>query len=228
MPIPSLLFELGSRDLVDAQRLARAFPQTTIYSFECNPEAVRRCQCNYKLLTPEEQRRIHLVPKAVALADSVSTFHAIESKDYENIGAASMFPIDFNQCDEDNPDYRRPSPQQKIEVEGIRLDTFCRKISAFPEVLCMDLQGYELHALKSLGNVLEHHPQAILTETCLRSSYESSQGLSPSTFWDLYDFLTPYGFQYEGSDAYQFLLPPRPRPTARRADFNCLFVRSPT
>ena len=74
------------------------------------------------------------------------------------MGSSSMLKIDFSLRNKDDPDYNRENPQKEIIVNGIRLDTFINENNINNiDLLCMDLQGYELNALKSLGNHLYYN-----------------------------------------------------------------------
>ena len=108
-----------------------------------------------------------------------------------------MLQIDFTKRDVSDPDYGRENPQKEVCVTGTRLDTFIQE-EKIPKVdlLCMDLQGYELQALKSLGDDLRNVTY-ILTECSIQSTYTNG-----ATFGELYAYLSLFGFQYVCSNRF--------------------------
>ena len=68
------------------------------------------------------------------------------------MGASSCLKIDFSNRNKCDADYNRPNPQKEIIVPSVRLDTFLTRYKIDNiDLLCMDLQEYELFALFSLG-----------------------------------------------------------------------------
>lgn len=132
------IVEFGSRDGLDAVFLAEEFPKANIYTFECNPRQENICKSNIKL--SNNSNRIFFVNKGVG-EDSkrVKFFHYPE-----NIGASSLY-IHNNKLNKDDFSY----------IDLIRPESYFKKnrVSKI-DLLCMDIQGYELFALKGLGNYL--------------------------------------------------------------------------
>ena len=148
------IFELGSRDLLDAIKLINIY-NCKIYAFECNPDCLIECKKQILNCPHNIKDKIILVDKAVSLTDEYITFYPFDLTKYNNMGASSMLKIDFSLRDINDPDYNRENPQKQISVPGTRLDTFINEahISNI-DLLCIDLQGYELNAIKSLGTYL--------------------------------------------------------------------------
>jgi FkbM family methyltransferase len=92
--------------------------------------------------------------KAVSLADGPVPFYPFDLTKYNNMGSSSMLKIDFSKRNLSDPDYNKPNPQKEITVPGTRLDTYIKDKNINIDLLCMDLQGYELNALKSFGTRL--------------------------------------------------------------------------
>jgi FkbM family methyltransferase len=151
----NVIFELGSRDLLDALKLMAYYDKAVVYSFECNPECLVDCEENFSLMKDYIKNRIILVKNAVSENNGDVSFYPFDITKYNNKGASSMLKIDFSMRDPRDPDYNKPNPQKEIIVPGIRLDTFMesKNISNI-DLICIDLQGYELNALKSLGSYL--------------------------------------------------------------------------
>ena len=116
-----------------------------------------------------------------------------------------------------DPDYNKSNPQKEIIVPSTRLDNFLitTKINNI-DLLCIDLQGYELNALISLGDQLKN-VKYIITETCIKSTYDKG-----TTFDDLYDYLKKYNFIYVCSDEFEYNLPDNK--LIGFSEFNALFV----
>jgi FkbM family methyltransferase len=191
-----IIFELGSRDLIDAIALYKHY-NCKLYAFECNPDCLIECNTQLQQCDQLAKDHITLVDKAVSLTDDDISFFAFDLTKYNNMGASSMFKIDFSTRNKRDPDYNRENPQKEVKVKGVRLDTFMRDngISTI-DFLCMDLQGYELNALKSLGEDLRN-VKYIITETSIQSTY-----IGGATFAELNAYLSRYGFTYESSNAF--------------------------
>ena len=192
-----IIFELGSRDLVDAIKLLNYYDDSKIYSFECNPDCLVECKKNLSNLEEDIKKRIFLIDKAVSIINGDVLFYPFDLQKYDNMGASSMLKIDFSTRSQDDPDYNLPDYQKEIIVDGIRLDTFINdnKINNI-DLLCIDLQGYELNALKSLGNLL-HNIKYIITECSIVSTYKYG-----ATFKELNEYLTNFNFKYVSSNKF--------------------------
>jgi FkbM family methyltransferase len=190
------IFELGSRDIIDAIKLQKYY-EATVYAFECNPDCLKECDRNIEGTT-----NIILVRKAISQVDGPVKFFPFDLQKYNNMGASSMLQIDFSKRDPSDPDFNIPSPQMEISVPGTRLDTFIDTYN-IPSIdlLCIDLQGYELSALKSLGNKL-NGVRYIITECSIQSTY-----INGATFEQLLAYLEGYGFRYICSNVYKYLYP---------------------
>lgn len=185
------IFELGSRDLIDGIKLLNYFEESKIYSFECNKDCLDECNKNLSLLNEKMKERLYLINKAVSIKNGEVSFYPFDLEKYNNMGASSMLKIDFTGRDKNDPDYNLPNPQKEIKVEGIRLDTFMNenKIKNI-DLLCIDLQGYELNAIKSLGDYLEN-VKYIISECSITSTY-----INGVTFKELNEYLNKYNFKY--------------------------------
>lgn len=184
-----IIFELGSRDLVDARRLHEYYG-ATVYAFECNPDCLEACKKTAAEFTPTQTENIHLIDKAVSLESGPITFYPFDLTKYDNMGSSSLLKIDFSNRAASDPDAGRENPQKVVTVEGTRLDVFCEQTGVTPELLCMDLQGYELCALQSMGERLKS-VQYIISEASIKSTY-----VGGVNFLDIHMFLEGLGFRY--------------------------------
>lgn len=199
----NIIFELGSRDLIDAVILVNYFNKSKIYSFECNPDCLIECHKNMNILKDENiKNKINLIEKAVSINNGIVSFYPYDLKKYNNMGASSMLIVDFTMRNIDDPDYYNENPQIKINVDGIRLDTFINQHNIDKvDMLCIDLQGYELNAIKSLGDNLKN-VKYIITECSIHTTY-----IDGSTFKELNDYLNQYNFKYIISNKFGYNFP---------------------
>jgi FkbM family methyltransferase len=191
------IFELGSRDLIDAIKLVNHFEDSKIYAFECNSDCLIECKKNFNNLNEDIKKRLFLIDNAVSITNGPVTFYPFDLQKYNNMGASSMLKIDFSLRDTSDPDYNLPNPQKEITVNGIRLDNFIydHKIENI-DLLCIDLQGYELNAIKSLGDSL-YSVKYIITECSIQSTYRGG-----ATFKELNEYLSKYNFKYVSSNKF--------------------------
>ena len=202
------IFELGSRDLLDAIKLSEYF-NCKVYAFECNPDCIIQCKKNINI-----NDNVILIEKAVSLENKKMIFYPFDLSVYDNMGSSSMLKIDFSTRNTSDPDYNKPNPQKEIEVDGIRLDTFTN----IPDLLCIDLQGYELNAIKSLGDKL-NGVKYIITECSINSTY-----IGGASFIELNDYLNLYGFKYKVSNKFNYDYPDLN--LKYFSEFDALFIKS--
>lgn len=174
---PSRIFEIGTRDCLDAITFTRSFPDAMVYAFEPNPKTIPAAMAN-----AASHPHIIVVPQAVCEHDGVTEFYQSATP---NDGCSSLFPPSGKY------DVVEPMPQVKITVPATRLDTFmdCFKIPSV-DALWLDAQGAELAILKSLGSKLTGL-QAVWTEFSYDHIYKD-QPLLP----DLTAFLEAAGIHF--------------------------------
>lgn len=194
-------FELGSRDLQDAV-LLKNYYNCKVYAFECNPDCLVECNKTMATFNESDKSQIYLINKAVSLDNGDITFYPFDLTKYNNMGSSSLLKIDFSMRNRSDPDYNRTNPQKEITVKGIRLDTFMtdNNISNI-DLLCIDLQGYELNALKSLGDKI-NKVRYIITECSIQNTY-----INGASFLELHAFLEQNGFTYVCSNKFGINFP---------------------
>lgn len=191
------IFELGSRDLIDAKKLINHYNNAICYSFECNPDCLIKCKENKANFNEDENNRIILVENAVSIDNKKVLFRPFDLSIYNNMGASSMLEIDFSMRNKSDPDYNKGKVQKEIEVNGIRIDTYMKNNNIKNiDLLCIDLQGYELQAIKSLGEKLKT-VKYIITECSITSSYKNG-----TNFSELNNYLEQHGFKYNNSNIF--------------------------
>lgn len=211
-----VVFELGSRDLRDAYGLQR-FYNADVYAFECNPDCLAACRAHQQAWLND---RVHLVSTAVTLEDGPTSFFPFDLEKYDNMGASSMLRIDFSGRAPTDPDFCRPNPQTEVRVAGTRLDTFLAQRPDIERVdmLCIDLQGYELNALISMGSHLSR-VKYVIVECAIRSTY-----VGGAAFVDVAAHLGKHGFAYRCSNRFGSAYPNVDAANGI-CEFDALFVR---
>ena len=149
------IFEFGCNDGEDTLRLRDKFG-AVVHAFECNPEMLPKARARLA-----GERDVVLVERAVWDADEPIPFYPVihttqNGRVVVNPGASSCFRTVSG--------YHQEYVQSEVMVEATRLDTYCKaKRLEGPDLLCMDVQGAALHALRGLGNYI-NRVQAVITE----------------------------------------------------------------
>ena len=140
-----VILDVGARNCTETLDFHRAFPNATIYAFECNPATLPLCR-----RAVEGKSEIHLIEKAITDHDGKVTFFPIDQEKTVtgqldgNPGASSLFRA--------SPDYPEEKyVQREIVVEATTLKTFLVQngIGAI-DLLWMDIQGAELLAFRGM------------------------------------------------------------------------------
>ncbi len=178
------VFDIGSRDALQAIELAGLFPSAQVVAIECNPDTLERCRRNIA-----RHPRIRLVEKAVhsytgrCQFHPIDTDHTVTSWPDGNPGASSLFIATGNYPAE-------RYVQNTVEVDCVRLDMLCGTLGLdVIDLIWMDLQGAELLALQSAGALLEK-TRYIYTEVSHRSLYHGQ-----CLFDEVDAFLKSHGFR---------------------------------
>ncbi len=184
------IFELGARDCIDSIILYEHF-NCPVIAFECNPDSILECKKSILSVTYP----IYLVEKAVHEENKIVTFRPFIRSKYDNIGASSLFEIDFitNRSHTDN-DYGKKDVQDNIEVEAIRLDKYISESGKKPDLICMDIQEAELIALKGLGNNI-NRVKYIVFEASINNTYKGG-----CSFIDVHNYLVENNFKFLASN----------------------------
>ena len=176
------IYEVGSRDCLQAIEFNGAFPSAKVISFEPNPYSIQVCKQNIA-----NHPNIQLVEKAVSNHNGIVKFFpiSISQSPIWNPGASSMKKI--------TPLYktRENLIQEEIEVPCVRLDTWILDSGHWiPDLLWIDAQGMTLEVIKGLGNFL-NGVYAINFEAEMQEMYEGE-----ALFPEIHEYLTLNGFTY--------------------------------
>jgi FkbM family methyltransferase len=182
-----IILEIGSRDGLDAIDLYNKF-KCNIYAFECNPTAIELMQDNINYHNPNNNN-IKIVEYAINDIDN-------DNLDFyptiiDNIGASSIYKLIKNSNNQEVREHTNRHVQKHIKVKSIRLDTWIEKYNIDYnkiKLLCLDLQGNELNALKSLSKYI-NYVNIIICEGQYEKCYNKS-----CLFDDIYKYLLKYNF----------------------------------
>ena len=138
----NVILELGSRDGMQAIEFSHHYPNSTIYSFECNPHTIPTVKQKIS-----KYQNIKLYEYAVSDKTESIDFFPCSS----NVGASSIY--------KPSGKYDRIEKyhlSDTVKVESIRLDRFLKDNDiGCVDLLFADLQGAELKALIGLGEYLK-------------------------------------------------------------------------
>ncbi|HUF18223.1 MAG TPA: FkbM family methyltransferase [Thermoanaerobaculia bacterium] len=129
---------------------ATSAPSGIVYAFEPNPDTRRALESHIRRNGFEDAIRV--VPTAVSDSVGDSSFFAAASHGFSRLGAP-------------NPD--RGENHQEVSVKLTTIDEFCSSHNISPRWIVMDIEGYEVAALRGaaetiragrVGLVIEMHP----------------------------------------------------------------------
>ena len=146
-----LAFEVGSRDLLDGNFLAKWYG-CDVFSFEADAKNHRA------MLSNNLDKRVRPVHSAVTTTDGAVSFFSVNQSRYNNTGMGSLMLLDFKTNRSPNDaDYNKSAAdiQYEVRVPSTRLDSFILKNGLrAPDLLCIDAQEAELAVLQSAGDFL--------------------------------------------------------------------------
>lgn len=171
---PEVILDIGSRDLDQSIELRSAFPNSKIIAIEPNPDQYRLCYERSKLFD------IDFVSCAISDEEGESDFWVI---DFNEGGSSLLKPINVPWS---------PNTYRQVKVPCRRVDSILKEFGV-DKVDCvwMDVQGYELKALKSFGDYLTG-VKVIQCEASPNPNYEGHVAIS-----DLEQFLVKNNFELD-------------------------------
>lgn len=185
-----VIFDIGSCHCLESVEFAKKYKDSRIFAFEANPESYQVCLNNSK-----DYPSIEVINQAVNDYDGSCKFYPMDKErtvttwEDGNQGASSLYRANGAY------DHIEKYVQYEIEVPCTRIDTFCEKNNIdHIDIVWMDLQGAELKALKSMGDILDT-VQIIHTELEMNPMYDGQ-----CLFSDVNNFLTNNGFDLEWGD----------------------------
>jgi FkbM family methyltransferase len=199
------ILDIGSWHLGQAIEFQNIFTDAKVTAFEPVPESFQLCHHYRK---EYNKPNIDIFNLALSDIDGQVKFFAVDPNQSTdpNVGASSMLKF----IDGLNGSFfNRVWIQKEIEVESMRLDTWCEKYNKSKiDVIWMDTQGTELQVLQGGTKTLEN-VKLIFTEVGLKPYYEGhslkddiDNFLTERGFIEIKDSFELNGFDYEANTIY--------------------------
>lgn len=177
------VFEVGARYGSETLKLSEIFTDSLIHSFECNPNTIDKCKTNLN-----KNKYICFNDFGLGEKEENLPFYSYTKG---NDGASSFLKrIDFVNTQE-----------QTGIVKIKRLDDYVRNNNIQQiDLLCLDVQGYELNVLKGAGEfirnikyVIMEEPKPIINTNYLPDGIHSKYINAPSS-QEIKEFMTIQNF----------------------------------
>lgn len=179
-----VIFDIGSCHCLESVEFSKTYPLAQIVAFEANPVSYQVCLDNSR-----DYSSIKVVNTAINDFDGECSFYPMDKEktittwEDGNQGASSLFLANGAY------DHIEKYVQYEIKIPCTRLDTYCSENDIHQvDLIWMDLQGAELKALQSLGELLDT-VKVIHTELEMNPMYHGQ-----CLFQDVYQFLLQKDF----------------------------------
>jgi FkbM family methyltransferase len=175
--------EVGARHGDESIILSNVFKDAKILSFECNPNTVKECEDKLKSYS-----NIKFFNHGLGEKDDVLPFYSF---DRNNDGASSLYKrIDYDRTQQHTGDIIIKTLDSVLIKENIECI----------DLLCMDVQGYELNVLKGCKGFLKNikyiimeEPKPIINTDYLPAGVHSSYIGAPTSF-EIKEFMNSNNF----------------------------------
>jgi FkbM family methyltransferase len=182
-----IIFEVGCRDCLDTINLSKYFKNSHIYGFECNPDMINTCLNN--LNNYEYKNKITFFDYGLGDKETELNFYSYV---VGNPGASSFYKrIDFNHTQID---------KGKTKLRTIYDIVNEKKIEKI-DLLCMDVQGFELNILKgckdfikNINYIIIEEPRKIISEMYLPKGLHSKYIDAPNAY-EIQNYLSSNNFK---------------------------------
>jgi len=144
---PNVIFEVGARYGDETLKLAQLFENAQIYSFECNPNTINICKKNL-----EGHKNIHFIDNGLGSENETKPFYSYICN---NDGASSFYKRIDAESTQKLTGY--------IEIKKISDIMKFYKIEHI-DLLCMDVQGFELNVIQGAEEYINKIKYVIMEE----------------------------------------------------------------
>lgn len=165
------IFEVGARYGDESLYLSTIFPNSQIYSFECNPNTIEICKNKLN-----NKKNITFMPYGLGNENTTLPFYSYIA---DNDGASSF----FKRIDADTTQ----KLTGKMEIKKLSDIMKNEKLETI-DLLCMDVQGFELNVLKGaeehlkkIKYIIMEEPNPIINENYLPKNVHSKYIGAPSS-----------------------------------------------
>lgn len=142
-----IIFEVGARTGEESIKLSKLFSNAQVYAFECNPLIVDEVRETFNGF-----ENIHFFDCGLGDKNETLPFYSFVAG---NIGASSLYKrIDFDQTQKETGHVTITKLSDFTKTNGVE------KI----DLLCMDVQGYELNILKGAEHFIQNVKYIIMEE----------------------------------------------------------------
>ena len=174
---PNTVLDVGANVGQFAIAAAKLFPHARIHSFEPQPECVDQLNKKIKMLG-----NVSVYPIALGSSDGEVKFY-VNSHNH----SSSILPL----ADSHRKAFPEARESEEISVKITMLDNVLSKVDIVsPCLLKLDVQGYEVHALRGAAETLKRVNFVIL-ESSFKPMYEGE-----SLFMDVVKIMEEYGFHF--------------------------------
>jgi FkbM family methyltransferase len=136
---PKSILDIGSRDLGQSLEFQTVYPNSKIIAIEANPEQFKICKDN------SIGTSIEVYNFAASNENKITSFYLTHG----NIGTSSILrPLDVP--------FATLKTYQEIQVESKNIGEWCNQLNLIPDVIWMDVQGFEYYVLLGLGDILKN------------------------------------------------------------------------
>ena len=142
---PRVVLDVGANQGDYADHCLRLFPASSVYCFEPTPAVLERLRNRFA-----SNPRVKIIEAAVVESDAPVTFHLRGEDVWNSVLADGQSGI-------------APGATQRVEVRGIKLDTFAAEQGIGQvDLLKLDIQGAEHKALLGAGQLLRDGRMALV------------------------------------------------------------------
>jgi len=143
----AVVLEVGAHVGIFTILMARwAGPGGRIHAFEPTPKT--RAALEEHLRLNELSERVTIIPSAVSDACGSMDFYVVSNSPENTL----------------SPSHTRLKNAAAIRINVTTIDNYCEENSIIPSVIKIDIEGYELHALRGAKHILQKYSPVIVVE----------------------------------------------------------------